>query len=115
MSKQLTVADYVVRRLARAAAEVLAEGELVEHEFDVESRGKALGVKLGRGVSADVKDFAKKVAEKGGPEALRKVAKLHFRTAHEVAPAHFAAPVPPGAARVYSVDSHTFTGFMPLA
>jgi ribonuclease HIII len=77
--------------LAVAAASILAREAFIDW---LESRGKALGVKLGRGVSADVKDVAKKVAENGGPEALRKVAKLHFRTAHEVAPAHFAAPAP---------------------
>ena len=77
--------------LAVAAASILAREAFIDW---LESRGKAFGVKLGRGVSADVKDVAKKVAENGGPEALRKVAKLHFRTAHEVAPAHFAAPAP---------------------
>jgi len=77
--------------LAVAAASILAREAFIDW---LESRGKALGVKLGRGVSTDVKAVAKKVAEKGGPEALRKVAKLHFRTAHEVAPAHFAAPLP---------------------
>ena len=60
----------------------------------LENRGKAAGVKLGRGVSTEVKQAARKVVEAGGPEALRKVAKLHFRTAHEVAPAHFSAPAP---------------------
>jgi ribonuclease HIII len=77
--------------LAVAAASILARESFIDW---LENRGKALGVKLGRGVSADVKDVAKKVAESGGPEALRKVAKLHFRTAHEVAPSHFAAPAP---------------------
>jgi ribonuclease HIII len=77
--------------LAVAAASILAREAFIDW---LESRGKALGVKLGRGVSAEVKDVAKKLAENGGPEALRKVAKLHFRTAHEVAPAHFAAPAP---------------------
>ena len=77
--------------LAVAAASILAREAFIDW---LESRGKTLGVRLGRGVSTDVKDVAKKVAENGGPEALRKVAKLHFRTAHEVAPAHFAAPAP---------------------
>lgn len=77
--------------LAVAAASILAREAFIDW---LESRGQALGVKLGRGVSAEVKDVAKKVAENGGPEALRKVAKLHFRTAHEVAPTHFAAPAP---------------------
>jgi len=77
--------------LAVAAASILAREAFIDW---LESRGKSLGVKLGRGVSADVKEVAKQVTANGGPEALRKVAKLHFRTAHEVAPAHFAAPAP---------------------
>jgi len=77
--------------LAVAAASILAREAFIDW---LETRGKVLGVKLGRGVSADVKDVAKKVAENGGPDALRKLAKLHFRTAHEVAPAHFAPAAP---------------------
>jgi ribonuclease HIII len=41
-----------------------------------------------------VKDTAKKLVETKGPDALREVAKVHFRTAHEVAPNHYAAPPP---------------------
>jgi hypothetical protein len=37
---------------------------------------------------------AKKLVEAGGPDALRKVAKVHFRTAHEIAPESYAAPAP---------------------
>ena len=77
--------------LAVAAASILAREAFIDW---LDRHGKAIGVKLGRGVSGAVKDVAKKVAETGGPEALRKVAKLHFRTAHEVAPTHFAAPAP---------------------
>jgi hypothetical protein len=47
---------------------------------------------LERGVSAGVKETAKKLVELSGPEALREVAKVHFRTAHEIAPEHYAAP-----------------------
>jgi ribonuclease HIII len=53
-----------------------------------------MGVKLGRGVSAQVKEAAKKLVEAEGPGVLRKVAKIHFRTAHEIAPGSFAAPAP---------------------
>ena len=77
--------------LAVAAASILAREAFIDW---LERHGKALGMKLGRGVSSEVKEAARKVAENGGPAALRKVAKLHFRTAHEVAPAHFAAPAP---------------------
>jgi ribonuclease HIII len=77
--------------LAVAAASILAREAFIDW---LESRGKTIGVKLGRGVSSEVKEAAKKVMEAGGPEALRNVAKLHFRTAHEVAPTHFPAPAP---------------------
>jgi hypothetical protein len=45
-----------------------------------------------RGVSIGVKETAKKLVELNGPQALREVAKVHFRTAHEIAPGHYAAP-----------------------
>ena len=77
--------------LAVAAASILAREAFIDW---LDRRGKTAGVKLGRGVSAEVKEAAKKLVEAGGPQALRKVAKLHFRTAHEVAPTHFAAPPP---------------------
>ena len=77
--------------LAVAAASILAREAFIDW---LERQGKAAGLKLGRGVSAEVKETARKVVEVGGPDALRKVAKLHFRTAHEVAPSHFAAPAP---------------------
>jgi ribonuclease HIII len=51
-------------------------------------------VKLSRGVSASVKQAAKDLVAKNGPEVLRQVAKVHFRTAHEIAPDSFAAPPP---------------------
>ena len=44
----------------------------------------ALGVPLPRGVSASVKEAAKKIAESGGRDALAAVAKMHFKTAAEV-------------------------------
>jgi ribonuclease HIII len=47
---------------------------------------------LERGVSENVKETAKKLMETSGPQALREVAKVHFRTAHEIAPNHYAAP-----------------------
>src|SRR3982750_3887709 len=66
--------------LAGAAASILARGAFIDW---LEGRGKTLGVKLGRGVSGEVKDAARKIVEAGGPGALRKVAKLHFRTAYD--------------------------------
>jgi ribonuclease HIII len=77
--------------LAVAAASILAREAFIDW---LDHRGKGVGAKLGRGVSADVKAVAKRIVEAGGAAALRQVAKLHFRTAHEVAPGHFAAPPP---------------------
>jgi ribonuclease HIII len=77
--------------LAVAAASILAREAFIDW---LERKGKALGIKLGRGVSNEVKEAARKLAETGGPEALRQVAKVHFRTAYDVAPAHFSAPAP---------------------
>ncbi len=77
--------------LAVAAASILAREAFIDW---LDRHGKTIGLKLGRGVSADVKEVARKVIEKGGPDALRKVAKVHFRTAYDVAPDHYAAPAP---------------------
>src|SRR3954464_2772397 len=77
--------------LAVAAASILAREGFIDW---LESRGKAIGVKLGRGVSAEVKEVARQLVEKGGPDALRRVAKVHFRTAYDVAPEHYSAPPP---------------------
>ncbi|MGH8093318.1 MAG: ribonuclease HIII [Chthoniobacterales bacterium] len=76
---------------AVAAASILAREAFIDW---LERTGKRLGLALGRGVSATVKEAARKIYEKEGPAALRRFAKVHFRTAHEVAPEHFAAPPP---------------------
>lgn len=77
--------------LAVAAASILAREGFVDW---LEKRGRVLKVRLGRGVSAAVKQTARELVESNGSEILRQVAKVHFRTAHEVAPDHFAAPPP---------------------
>ena len=77
--------------IAVAAASVLAREAFINW---LDRKGKELGFRLARGVSTDVKEMAKKIADRRGAEALRQVAKVHFRTAHEVAPDHFAAPRP---------------------
>src|SRR5438309_150836 len=77
--------------LAVAAASILAREAFIDW---LDRHGKAIGVKLGRGVSAEVKEAARKLVEKGGPDALRRVAKVHFRTAYDVAPEHYSAPAP---------------------
>ncbi len=76
---------------AVAAASILARAGFIDW---LERHGKRLGVTLGRGVSAGVKETARQIVEREGPEALRRLAKIHFRTAHEIAPDHYAAPPP---------------------
>src|SRR6266487_1949890 len=75
--------------IAVAAASILAREAFINW---LERRGKELGWRLERGVSASVKETAKKLVEKSGPDTLREVAKVHFRTAHEIAPNDYAAP-----------------------
>ena len=86
--KQRTKAESDI---AVAAASILARNAFINW---LERRGKELGLRLERGASANVKETAKKVVEMSGPGALREVAKVHFRTANEVAPNHYAAPPP---------------------
>ena len=77
--------------LAVAAASILAREAFIDW---LERNGKRIGLTLGRGVSGSVKETARKVVEKEGATALRRLAKVHFRTAHEIAPAHYPAPPP---------------------
>src|SRR6266403_3656501 len=77
--------------IAVAAASILAREGFINW---LEREGKELGVRLERGVSENVKETAKKLVEMSGPQALREVAKVHFRTAHEIAPNDYAAPPP---------------------
>jgi len=77
--------------LAVGAASIIAREAFINW---LDARGKALGLKLGRGVSAGIKQTAGDLVAKHGPEILRQVAKVHFRTAHEIAPDSFSAPAP---------------------
>ena len=77
--------------IAAAAASILAREAFINW---LERRGKELGLRLERGVSANVKEAAKKLVEAKGPPALREVAKVHFRTAHQIAPDDYPAPPP---------------------
>ena len=76
---------------AVAAASILAREAFIDW---LDRTAKGIGFSLGRGVSEAVKETARKIIEKVGPQALRQYAKVHFRTAHDVAPAHYAAPPP---------------------
>jgi ribonuclease HIII len=77
--------------IAVAAASIMAREAFINW---LDREGKKLGLRLERGVSPTVQAAAKKVVEASGPEMLRQLAKLHFRTAHAVAPDHFAEPPP---------------------
>ena len=76
---------------AVAAASILARESFIDW---LQRESQQTGLTLGRGVSATVKAAARSIVEKEGPAALRRFAKVHFRTAHEIAPDHFAAPAP---------------------
>jgi ribonuclease HIII len=88
--------DIVQRTKAESDVAVAAASILAREAFInwLEREGKKLGIRLERGVSPAVKEAAKKLVESKGPEALRKVAKVHFKTAHEIAPDAYAAPPP---------------------
>lgn len=77
--------------IAVAAASILAREAFINW---LDRKGKELGLRLQRGISPGVKETAKKLVETRGPEALQEVAKVHFRTAHEIAPEAFTAPPP---------------------
>jgi len=77
--------------IAVAAASIVAREAFINW---LERESKELGIGLERGVSPSVKDTARKLVEMNGPDALREVAKVHFRTAHEIAPNDYPAPPP---------------------
>jgi ribonuclease HIII len=67
--------------IAVAAASILAREKFV---LWLENRGKQLGIPLPKGVSAAVKAAARAVVEKHGREALKTIAKMHFKTSNEI-------------------------------
>ena len=75
--------------IAVAAASVVARETFINW---LDRKSKELDVQLQRGVSPSVKEAARKLVEMNGPGALRDVAKVHFRTAHEIAPNDYPAP-----------------------
>ena len=78
--------------VAVAAASILAREGFIDWLADAGSR---LQVKLPRGASGAVKAVAGDLVAARGPEFLSLVAKTHFKTASEVAPAFFTkAPLP---------------------
>ena len=77
--------------IAVAAASIVAREAFINW---LERKSKELGIRLERGVSPSVKDTARRLVEMNGSDALREVAKVHFRTAHEIAPNDYPAPPP---------------------
>jgi ribonuclease HIII len=74
--------------LAVAAASILAREAFINW---LHTNGRKFQKELPRGVSALVKDTARSLVAAHGPEVLGQVAKMHFKTAAEVAPG-YAAP-----------------------
>lgn len=64
-----------------AAASIIARATYLHQ---MEKLSQAAGEKLQKGVNAKVKEQAKMIIEKQGPDALNSFAKMHFRTAFEV-------------------------------
>lgn len=66
--------------VAVAAASILARAEFLER---LHKLGEAIGVPLPKGAT-NVIDCARRVVREQGQDALRKVAKLHFKTTQQV-------------------------------
>lgn len=79
--------------LAVAAASILARERFINW---LQKTGKEYGRQLPRGASEAVKKVATELVAAHGPEVLSRIAKTHFKTAAEVAPAHFTKPSLPG-------------------
>jgi ribonuclease HIII len=66
---------------AVAAASILARERFVGW---LDRQSRQLGITLSKGVSEKVKDAAREILKRNGPESLARYAKLHFKTAGEV-------------------------------
>jgi ribonuclease HIII len=77
--------------VAVAAASILARERFIDW---LRAKGREFQVELPRGASAQVKQVARDLIAKHGPEVLRSVAKTHFKTASELAPELFPPPPP---------------------
>src|ERR1700730_15591331 len=69
------------RFIAVAAASILARDHFLTR---LEQLGKEAGLNLPKGASPEVIATAKQIIHKRGPDALRKFAKLHFKTTASV-------------------------------
>ncbi len=73
--------------VAVAAASILARERFINWLLE---KGGEIGRTLEKGVSPAVKDTARTLVAEHGPEFLKQIAKVHFKTAHEIAPASYA-------------------------
>jgi ribonuclease HIII len=71
---------------AVAAASIIAREGFIDW---MDSNGKRFGKAFLRGASAQVKQMGFDLVAKHGPEILREIAKTHFKTASEIAPATY--------------------------
>lgn len=67
--------------IAVAAASVLARAEFLRR---LKRLGEEIGIDLPKGASPAVIAAGKRVVQKGGTQALKQVAKLHFKTTQQV-------------------------------
>lgn len=77
--------------VAVAAASILARERFIDA---LEKEGREFGRTLPRGISATVKEIARGLVAAHGAPVLRRVAKVHFKTASEIAPSEY-PPAPP--------------------
>jgi ribonuclease HIII len=77
--------------LAVAAASILARERFIDW---LRKSGSEFQKELPRGASAQVKQAGRDLVASRGPEILRSVAKVHFKTASEIAPETYPAPPP---------------------
>jgi ribonuclease HIII len=77
-----------------AAASVIARATYIHQ---MQKLSQSFGEKLSKGVNAKVKEQAKAIVQKWGPEVLGNYAKLHFRTSYEI----LGLPVPEKAKMPY--------------
>jgi ribonuclease HIII len=67
--------------LSVAAASILARDEFLRR---LKRLGEEIGIRLPKGASAEVEGVGREILKAHGPDALPKVAKMHFRTSYRV-------------------------------
>jgi ribonuclease HIII len=82
--------ELIQRHKAEEDAAVAAASILARHEFvsRLEQLGKKFGIKLPKGASAATIAAGRELVERHGEDALGAVAKIHFKTTHDVTRSH---------------------------